>query len=125
EAYGGELSPEQRTALQRELLALTVREVATTQHARELGFNVSNTEAARAFREEEAFQIDGQFNVQEARLRLANAGISEQMYLNDLKTRLMTNKLLGVVGVSDFLTPTESRRVLSLLDEERQLRYVL
>ncbi len=125
EAYGGELSDEQRTALQRELLALTVRELVTTQHARELGLEVSDAEAARAFREEESFQIDGQFNVREAQLRLASAGISEQAYLNDLKQRLLTNKLLGVIGVSDFLTPSESRRLLALMDEERQVSYVL
>ena len=125
EAYGGELDPEQRAALQDELLALTVREVVTTQHARELGVLVSDAEAARAFRDEEAFQIEGQFNVQEARVRLANAGISEQAYLDDLKKRLMTNKLLGVMGISDFLTSAESRRLLALLDEERQLRYLL
>src|SRR5690606_23309374 len=42
-----------------------------------------------------------------------------------LKTRLLTNKALGVIGVSDFLTPTESRRLLALLDEEREVRYLL
>jgi peptidyl-prolyl cis-trans isomerase D len=125
EAYGGELSDAQRAELQRELLALTVRELATTQHARALGLEVSDAEAGRAFRGEEAFQIDGQFNVREAQLRLASAGISEQEYLNDLKQRLLTNKLLGVIGVSDFLTPSESRRLLALMDEERQVSYLL
>src|SRR5690606_14992498 len=109
EAYGGDLNDELRAQLQQEILDVQVRELATKQHAREVGFAVSDAEAARAFREEEAFQIDGVFNVQEARLRLANAGISERAYLNDLKTRLLTNKALGVIGVSDFLTPTESR----------------
>src|SRR5690606_22306396 len=106
-------------------LRVRVPERAAKQHAREVGFAVSDAEAARAFREEEAFQIDGVCNVQEARLRLANAGISERAYLNDLKTRLLTNKALGVIGVSDFLTPTESRRLLALLDEEREVRYLL
>ncbi len=125
DAYGGDLSDPVRTELQNELLTVQVRELATTQHARDVGFAVSDAEAARAFREEEAFQIDGVFNVTEARIRLANAGISEQAYLRDLKRRLLTNKALGVIGVSDFLTPTESRRLLALLDEERQIRYLL
>lgn len=125
EAYGGELDPEQRAALQQQLLDVSVRELATTQHARELGFGVSNAQAAEAFRSEESFQIDGQFSVLEARARLANAGISEQQYLDDLKQRLLSNQLLGAIGVTDFLTPAESRRILALLDEERRVRYLL
>jgi peptidyl-prolyl cis-trans isomerase D len=125
EAYGGELTAEQRTELQQQMLAVAVRELVTKQHAREVGFRVSSSEAGRAFREEEAFQIDGQFSLQEARARLANAGITEQAYLEDLNTRLLSNRLLGVIGVSDFLTPAESRRILGLLDEEREVRYLL
>jgi peptidyl-prolyl cis-trans isomerase D len=125
EAYGGELDDSLRAELQQDLLNVKVRELATVQHARKVGFSVSDAEAARAFREEEAFQIDGVFNVLEARLRLANAGISEAAYLRDLKTRLLSNKALGVIGVSDFLTPTEARRLLALLDEEREVRYLL
>ncbi len=125
EEFGGAPSAEQRAELQRELLAQAVRELAITQHAREVGFRVSSADLAKAFREEESFQIDGEFSLNEARTRLANAGISEQAYLEDLRTRLLTNRLLGVIGVTDFLTPMESRRILGLLDEEREVRYLL
>jgi len=124
QAYGGDLDAAQRADLQQELLDIAVRELATTQHGRDLGFRISNEQAARAFRNEEAFQIDGQFSVLEARARLAQAGISEQAYLDDLRKRLLSNQLLGVIGVSDFLTPAESKRLLGLLDEERQVRYL-
>jgi peptidyl-prolyl cis-trans isomerase D len=90
-----------------------------------VGFRVSSPELAKAFREEESFQIDGQFSLNEARARLANAGISEAAYLDELRTRLLTNRLLGVIGVTDFLTPVEARRILGLLDEEREVRYLL
>lgn len=124
-SYGGEIPAEERMQLQRGMLSMAIRELATTQHAREVGFRVSSAELARAFREEESFQIDGQFSLNEARARLANAGISERSYLDDLRTRLLTNRLLGVIGVTDFLTPAESRRLLGLLDEEREVRYLL
>ena len=124
-AYGGEVPPEVRTELQQGMLEVAVRETAVMQHARKVGFRVSQGELARAFREEEAFQIDGQFSLIEAQVRLANAGISERAYLDELNTRLLTNRLLGVIGVSDFLTPVESRRILGLLDEEREVRYLL
>ncbi len=124
-AYGGEVPPEVRTELQHQMLDVAVRELVAMQHARKVGFRVSSGEIARAFREEEAFQIDGQFSLTEAQARLANAGISERAYLDELSSRLLTNRLLGVIGVTDFLTPVESRRILGLLDEEREVRYLL
>lgn len=125
EAFGGELTPEQRAELQQEMLSIAVREVATVQHADELGFAISDAQVGKAFREEQAFQIDGQFSVLEARARLANLRISEEAYVRDLRRNLVVNKMLGVIGVTDFLTPAEGRRLLALLDEERELRYLL
>lgn len=125
ENFGGELSDELRQELQQELLDITVRELATVQHGRKMGFAVSDQQVARAFRDEDAFKIDGVFNLVEAKMRLANAGITEQQYLEDLKRRLMTNKVLGVIGISSFITPGEARRLLALLDEERQVRYLV
>lgn len=125
EAYGGDLSPEQRTELQQEMLRIAVREEATVQRADKLGFAISDAQVGRAFREEQAFQVEGQFSVLEARARLANLGISEAAYVRDLRRNLIVNKMLGVIGVTDFLTPAEGRRLLALLDEEREVRYVL
>src|SRR5688572_9258483 len=51
-AFGGELSEEQRTEFQRQLVADAVRRVATAQHARKIGLKVSDADAGRAFREE-------------------------------------------------------------------------
>jgi peptidyl-prolyl cis-trans isomerase D len=124
-AFGGDLTEEQRTQFQRQMIADAVRRVAAAQHARKVGLVVSDADAGKAFREEEAFQIEGKFSLLEARTRLANAGISEQAYTNDLRKRLLTNRLLSMIGVTNFLTPAESRRLLALLDEERELRYVL
>jgi len=125
EAFGGDLTEAQRREFQQQLVSIKVRELATTQHARKVGFRISDQQLGRAFREEEAFQIDGQFSIQEARARLLNQGISEQAYLNDLRKRITSNQLLGAIGVSDFLTPAEGKRLLALLDEEREVRYLL
>ena len=78
-----------------------------------------------AIQQEEAFQIDGKFNLQAARARLAAAGVTEQMYANERRNDLLTNDLLGSVGVSNFFTSAEGKRILALLDEERELRYVV
>lgn len=125
EAFGGDLTEEQRASLKQELIDTAVRERVTLQYAHKIGFRVSEAEKGRAFRNEEAFQIDGQFSLMEARTRLANAGVTEREYIEDVGNRLMVNKMLGVIGATDFLTPAEARRILALLDEEREIRFVL
>ncbi len=51
--------------------------------------------------------------------------MTERAYENDLRRSLLVNQLLGSLGVSDFFTPAELKRLLALLDEERELRYVM
>ena len=102
-----------------------MRSLATTQYASKVGLRVSDQQLSRAFREEEAFQVDGRFNLQAARARLAAAGLTEEGFVRELRQSLLANQLMGVIGASDFLTPAEGKRILALLDEERELRFVL
>ncbi|MEO6079238.1 MAG: peptidyl-prolyl cis-trans isomerase [Steroidobacteraceae bacterium] len=125
QALGGNITDAQREKFQQELLDDQVRRLAVTQYANKAGFRVSTNQLGEAFRNESSFQVDGKFNVEAARSRLAAAGMSEAAYVKDLKLSLLVNQLLGSVGVSDFFTPAELKRVLALLDEERELRYLL
>ena len=124
-AAGGPLTDAQREQYQQELLDEEIRSLAITQYANKVGIRVSPEHLAEAFRREPTFQVDGKFNMSEARSRLAQAGMTEDAYVRDLKRTLVINQLLGSIGVSDFFTPLEMKRVLSLLDEEREVRYVL
>ncbi len=125
QAYGGNLSEAQRAEFQQRLLDNAVRSLATNQYAHKVGFRISDEQLGAAFRSEPAFQIDGKFDLVAARSRLAAAGLTEAGYVNDLKRSLLINQMFGAIGVSDFLTPGESRRLLALLDEERELHYVM
>ena len=125
QAYGGNLTEAQRAEFQQRLLDNAVRSLATNQYAHKVGFRISDEQLGAAFRSEPAFQIDGKFDLVAARSRLAAAGLTETGYVNDLKRSLLINQMLGAIGVSDFLTPGESKRLLALLDEERESRYVL
>ncbi len=125
QAFGGTITDAQRQQFQRQLLDDAVRTLATTQYANRIGFRVSDDQLSQAFRREPAFQVDGKFSLEAARSRLAAAGFTEAAYVNDLKRSLLVNQLLGSIGVSDFFTPAERKRVLALLDEERELRYLL
>jgi peptidyl-prolyl cis-trans isomerase D len=125
QSFGGQLSDLQRELFQQQLLDSAVRGLAVTQYARKLGYGVTDAQVSKAIHEEEAFQVDGKFNAQAAAARLAQAGVTEAGYLKETRNRLMTNDLLASVGVSSFFTPAEAKRVLALLDEEREVRFVL
>ncbi len=125
QAFGGQLTDLQRSLYQEQLLDSAVRGLAVTQYARKLGYAVTDAQLSKAFQSEQAFQVDGKFNLQAAQARLAAAGLSEQEYIRDLRNDQLTNQLLGSVGVSDFFTPAESKRILALLDEERQVRFAM
>jgi peptidyl-prolyl cis-trans isomerase D len=122
---GGQLSDLQREIYQQQLLDSAVRGLAITQYATKLGYAVTPQRLSEAIQQEQAFQIDGKFNLQAAQARLAAAGLTEQMYADERRNDLLTSDLLGSVGVSNFFTSAEGKRILSLLDEERELRYVV
>ena len=125
QAAGGQLSEAQRQKMQQDLLDSAVTGVAATQYARKLGLRVSDDQVAQAFRETPAFQVDGKFNANAARAMLASAGLSVERYEADLRNSLMTEQLQSAIAGTDFLTPAESKRLLALLDEEREVRFAL
>jgi peptidyl-prolyl cis-trans isomerase D len=119
------LDDTQRAAMQQKLLDDEIRALAVTQYAEKIGYRVTAEQLSQAYQTEPSFQVDGRFNHEEAKSRLAQAGMSEAAYVKDLRRTLLVNQLLGSVGVSDFWTPAELKRVFALLDEEREVRYVM
>ena len=69
--------------------------------------------------------MDGKFNVDAARSRLAAAGITEAAYEADLRRSLLANQLAETIANTDFLTTGEARRLLALQDEEREVRFAM
>lgn len=125
QATGGQLSEAQRIAMQNDLLDSAITALAATQHARKLGLRVSDAQVEQAFRETPAFQVDGKFSATAARSMLASAGLTVQAYEADLRRGLLTEQLQAAIAATDFLTPAEAKRLLALLDEEREVRFAL
>jgi hypothetical protein len=115
---GGNLTEEQRTQFQEQLLDGQIRNLAMEQQARKLGYSVTNAQLARAFQSEPAFLVDGQFNAAVAREALTRAGISEEAYLADLRRSQLSGQLLSVIGASEFLRLWRS--AVGLQDEQRK-----
>lgn len=122
---GGQLTAEQRTDYQQRLLDGQIRNLVATQQARKLGFRVSDSQLLAALKSEQAFQIDGVFNEQAYRSRLASAGLTETAFEVDLRQSLQSEQLSAAIGSSEFFTAAETARLLALQDEQREVRFLL
>jgi peptidyl-prolyl cis-trans isomerase D len=123
--FGGELPPEIKSRVEDQLLESLIKNLAMTEHAHDLGYRVSGAEIQQAIRTEPAFQIDGQYSPQAARMRLAQAGISLGSFEGQVRSSLERQQLEGPLQASDFLTARESEALRALTDEEREVRYAM
>jgi peptidyl-prolyl cis-trans isomerase D len=123
--YGGEIPVGERALLQNQLLESVVRNTLLTDRANDLGYRVTQEQLANAVRSEPAFQLDGKYNAEVAKSRLAQAGLTADQFANDLKEELERRQLQDGVQLSQFITPAEVARLHALNDQERQIRYLL
>ena len=112
--FGAEIPADMKASVQNSLLESLIKNLAMTQRARDLGYRVSNAQIQEAIRNEPAFQIDGQYSPQAARMRLAQAGISLTSFEEQTRSALERQQLEGPIQSSDFLTAREIE-VLRLL----------
>ncbi|HXS28372.1 MAG TPA: peptidyl-prolyl cis-trans isomerase [Steroidobacteraceae bacterium] len=122
---GGEMPAAVKTELESQLLERFIRTTLMAEHTRKLGYRVSQQDIEEAIRQEPAFQLDGKYSPQVAKLRLQQAGISEQAYMDDLRQELRSAQVDVGIRDSDFLTPEESERIRALRNEEREVEYVV
>ena len=122
---GSELPPQLRTRLQDQVLESLIRRAILTERSHDLGYRVSHEALREAVQSEPAFQVDGKYEPQAAKAALAQAGISEEAYEQQLRTDLQQLQLEGGIRASDFLTPTELARLADLENQQREVRYLV
>ena len=122
---GGAMPPAVKTQLESQLLEEFVRDTLMAQRTRELGYRISTDELAQAIRQDPAFQLEGQYSAALAKLRLQQAGITEQAYEQNLSQSLRVEQLEDGIRESEFLTPVEVNRIESLESEEREAQYAV
>ena len=123
--FGGEIPGEMKSNVQNALLENKVRDLALTQHARGLGYRVTDAQIQDAIRNQAAFQIDGKYSPQAAKARLAQAGISLTTFTTKTREELERMQVQMPIQASDFLTARESERLRALANEQREVRYAL
>ena len=102
--------------IQRELLL---------QAAERAGMVVSSRSIDRGIAQTPDFQIDGVFNAERAQLVLQSIGYTPNSYRAALASEGLINQTTFTLGLSGFVTPNEIRQLAGLLNESRDIRYLL
>ncbi|MGB9330936.1 MAG: SurA N-terminal domain-containing protein, partial [Steroidobacteraceae bacterium] len=120
---GAELPAPLRDKLQDQTLENLIQNALLAQRTEKLGYRVSNADLREAIQGERAFQIAGQYSPEAAKAALAQAGISLETFENELRTDVRRVQLEGGIRASNFLTPSELKRLTTLEDQQREVRY--
>jgi peptidyl-prolyl cis-trans isomerase D len=89
----------------------------------DLGMRVSNEALRETIAATPAFQVDGKFNAEMYRAQLAGAGMTPEMYQDNVRTSLETNLLQDAIGGSTIVTPADIDRYLGIKLQRRDIRY--
>jgi len=122
---GADIPADLRTGLQNQVLEGLIVDALLNQRTHDLGYRVTREAVLDAVKRERAFQVDGQYSPEVAKMALAQAGITLAAYEGDLRNGLQRQQLEGGIRASGFLTPTELARLSDLEDQEREVRYLL
>jgi len=122
---GSEMGDAQKTMLQQQLIDEYVRNTLLRQRATKEGYRVTQAQINKAVTSEPAFQLDGKFDPRAARVALAQAGLTEEGYVNERRESLEVGQLDQGIELSEFLTPAELEQVYSLVNQQRELRYAV
>ena len=120
---GAELPAPLRDKLQDQTLENLIQNALLAQRTEKLGYRASSADLREAIHGVPGFQIAGQYSPEAAKAALAQAGISLETFENELRTDVRRVQLEGGIRASNFLTPSELKRLTSLEDQQREVRY--
>lgn len=124
-AFGGEIPDEAREQLQQQVMEGLITRTMLDARLHDLGYRVSDAQLKAAIEQEPAFQVDGKYSASVAKARLAQVGLSVPAFEADLRTSLARQQLQRAIALSDFVTPKQLDRIITLEDEQREVRYAL
>jgi peptidyl-prolyl cis-trans isomerase D len=123
--YRTELPEEVRRELRRTVIEDLVQDAAIRQRVATQGYRASNARVTQAVRDVAAFQIDGQFSLDNYRALLAARGFTPAGFEALQRDALEVGDLQNGIANSSFLTPAEFRRYIELFNQQREVAYAL
>lgn len=122
---GTEMGDTEKQLLQDQLLEQFVRQALVEERTQSLGYRVPASRVEEYIRNEPAFQVEGRYDENLALARLAQLGMSPELFKLRIRSDLRNQELPRALTLSDFRTSPEIQRALRLEDEQRELRYIV
>ncbi len=125
EAFQGDLPELIQQQIQRNVLEGLVRNKIVTQYVRDVGFRIDDTRLSMLIGSQPVFQVAGEFSREAYVAVLASQGVSPERFESDQRAQMEVAQLEDAIVSSAFYTPTQFRRYIELLAEQRQAAFIL
>lgn len=125
EALQGGLPEAIQEQIQRSVLESLVRNTVVTQYVRDAGFRIADQRLMDAISRQPVFQVGGSFSKESYEAVLASQGLAPEYFENQQRALMAVGQLEDAILTSSFFTPTEYRRYIELLAEERDVDMIL
>ncbi len=110
--------------LRKEVLGAMISSDLTRQFATRLGMRVGDQVVQEFIRQQPAFQVDGQFDIERYELALQRQGMSEAEFVEQVRTAMLNEQLQRAISDSAILTTTELEENVRLRWQQRKIEYI-
>lgn len=119
--FAGQLPDNMRNMLKENVLNSLIYDEVVDQHLSESNYRISDDMITRFIRQVPEFRVDGKFSKDAYYSFLAERGIDPLVFEANQRLSLRQGQLQRGVGATAFVTPSEYRRYLNLVAEEREV----
>ncbi|MDH3401287.1 MAG: peptidyl-prolyl cis-trans isomerase [Chromatiales bacterium] len=98
-----------------------IRRELLAQRVAERNYRVGDEQLHQSIRSMEAFQVDGVFSLDSYNARLAGVGRSPTSFEAEQRVALQMGQLQDGVAATEFLTSSETRRLIELFEQKREV----
>lgn len=119
------LSPSVEKQLKTQARERLVMQELLKQAAMDMGYRVSLPVAQAALMQMPAFQEDGKFSETVFAQVLSSNMYTPKTFIKDLQTNMLISQLQSGIVRSSFALPPEVERSINLLEQKRDIRYLL
>ena len=121
----GNVDEAARTALKQKVLDDFIGSEALISHSEDLGYRVGDAQLLREFGRIPAFQVGGKFDMDHAIAVLKAQGRSIPEVESLVRRNIELQQLETALRYSSFATPGEVRRISGLMDQQRELAWLV
>lgn len=107
------------TVLRQQVLDGLVERAMLLQQAKNLGFQITDVQAAALIRKEPSFQVDGAFSEERFQSFLKMTGQDSQRLIQDIQSQMLVQQFAGGLSNSGLTSKNELQNIIVLQDEKR------